>query len=374
MRNLLAQKHGPATGTAWKRRLRSVLRVERLEDRCLLSGLPFMVQNINQQNFFSGPSDMVAVGSTSFYVANDGIHGTELWKSDGTAAGTVMVKDINPGSYNSSNPTGLVNVNGTLFFSASDGTHGQELWKSDGTTAGTVMVSDINAGSGSAYPTYLTNVNGTLFFKANDGTNGPQLWKSDGTAAGTVMVKNINPGGDSRAVYLTNVNGTLYFVASDATHGKELWKSDGTTAGTAMVEDIYPGNFGSYPTSFAVSGGHLFFAADDGIHGVELWDPAILPAPGSGTLPAPQEMSTSNRVSTTGSPLSWQRQDMTPLLADQPPGSAPAQAADHRPTHILDQVFAQTVNQPAASVFELSLGRLRHPKRQEDFALGWPLG
>ncbi|NIP52547.1 MAG: hypothetical protein GWN61_15505, partial [candidate division Zixibacteria bacterium] len=54
-------------------------------------------------------------------------------------------------------PSSLINVNGTLFFAASDGIHGYELWKSDGTAAGTVMVKDINPGNQMAVlSNYLT--------------------------------------------------------------------------------------------------------------------------------------------------------------------------------------------------------------------------
>ena len=69
-----------------------------------------------------------------FFVADNGINGFELWKSDGTASGTMMVKDIYSGSdYNP--PYDLTVVGNTLFFSADDGTNGRELWKSDGTAS-----------------------------------------------------------------------------------------------------------------------------------------------------------------------------------------------------------------------------------------------
>src|ERR1700722_15551656 len=153
-----------------------------------------------------------------------------------------MVKDLNP-VHSGPPPSDLTNVNGTLYFVASDGggagRHGNELWKTDGTEAGTVMVKDILPGEGGSGPADLTNVNSTLYFTANDATNGVELWKSDGTAAGTMMVEDINRGEDgSFPSFLTNVNGTLYFAASDGTDGVQLWKSDGTANGTAMLTDL----------------------------------------------------------------------------------------------------------------------------------------
>jgi ELWxxDGT repeat protein len=231
---------------------------------------PTLLSDINPAaGASSNPKFFTQVNGLIFFQASDGTHGTELWESNGTAAGTRLVKDINPGA-SDSNPVDLTNVNGTLFFQASDGTHGAELWESNGTPAGTFLVADINPGAGGSSPSFLTNVNGTLFFQANDGSSGAELWRSNGTAAGTFMIKDIRPGTlGSYPMYLTNVNGTLFFDANDGTHGRELWRSNGSPSGTFLVQDIRPG--GSYPGFLTNVNGTLFFSANDGTHGYELW-------------------------------------------------------------------------------------------------------
>jgi ELWxxDGT repeat protein len=85
-----------------------------------------------------------------------------------------MVKAINPSS--SSNPANFAVFNSTLYFSANDGTNGTELWQSDGTASGTVLAKDINPGSASSSPQGLRASGSTLFFSADDGTHGRQLW------------------------------------------------------------------------------------------------------------------------------------------------------------------------------------------------------
>jgi len=215
------------------------------------------------------------VGSTLFLSAEDGVHGRELWKSDGTAAGTVLVKDIRP--VGASSPWPLAALGGTLLFGAEDGTHGMELWRSDGTEAGTILVKDINPGTGSSYPgtgSLMAAMGGVLYFAADDGVHGFELWKSDGTAAGTVLVKDINPTGHASPTSLIALGNTLLFAANDGVHGVELWKSDGTEVGTVLVKDINPGTDYSNPHFAGVGatgGASLLFAADDGVHGVELW-------------------------------------------------------------------------------------------------------
>jgi ELWxxDGT repeat protein len=194
-----------------------------------------------------------------------------LWKSDGTAASTVLVKDIRPGS-SYSPPRNLTAVGSTLFFTADNDVNGRELWKSDGTEAGTVLVKDIAPGFfSSSNPRNLTAVGNTLFFTADD-VNGTELWKSDGTEAGTVLVKDIAPGSNgSNPRNLTAVGNTLFFTADDDVNGEELWKSDGTAAGTILVGDIRPGSNGSNPRNLRVVGSTLFFTADNGVNGEELW-------------------------------------------------------------------------------------------------------
>ena len=113
-------------------------------------------------------TQMVELNGKVFFYLDDGVHGYRLWKSDGTDTGTTIVKDVNPFHGNIDMP--LVNANGTLFFSASvdslNSTKGWELWKSDGTESGTILVKDIDPGHSSSSPRNFVNVNGTLFFSA----------------------------------------------------------------------------------------------------------------------------------------------------------------------------------------------------------------
>jgi ELWxxDGT repeat protein len=231
----------------------------------------------------SSPSNLTAVGRTLFFVANNGTNGYELWRSDGSRAGTAQVADIDPDFDTALDIGPPTAVGSTLFFSARDSVFDQELWKSDGTKSGTVRVADIWPGQfGGSSPYQLTAVGGTLFFIANDGGStgyggGFELWKSNGTAAKTTRITNFTqrqlerPGGLFFPRLLTVVSNTLFFVADDGVNGIELWKSDGTVAGTRIIKDILPGPGGSAPEWLTAIGNQLFFLANDGTHGKQLW-------------------------------------------------------------------------------------------------------
>lgn len=222
--------------------------------------------------------ELAALGDVFFFVAEEGAYGAEVWRSDGTLAGTWLLKDVCPGSC-TAQPRSLTVSNGMLFFVADDGTHGQELWKSDGTSAGTVMVADLSPQHRNPMSN-LFDADGVLFFATDDGVHGTELWTSDGTGAGTHLVKDINPGLNGLyGRFLTGSGGRLLFAAGDGLHGLEPWISDGTEAGTVMVASIrlsgdaiapyYDPLVSGRDAAPAPQGGFLF-AADDGT-GTALW-------------------------------------------------------------------------------------------------------
>lgn len=223
--------------------------------------------------------DLVSFGDRLYFFAKTPEFGTELWVSDGTTDGTHVVKDIleDPGLL--AFPGDLIVAGDKLFFRHDDG-GGFELWVSDGSDEGTVKI-DL-APDGGSFPGQMVTSGTLLFFVADDGTHGQELWVSNGTFEGTSMVRDIHVVEDeidfsgARIKPIGSLAGEFYFWAEDQVIGQALWKSDGTYDGTVIVKDIrtdgdeYFGDEGD-GVSAATVGGKLYFAADDGIHGPEIW-------------------------------------------------------------------------------------------------------
>ncbi|HEU4418667.1 MAG TPA: ELWxxDGT repeat protein, partial [Planctomycetota bacterium] len=213
----------------------------------------------------SGPAGFHAIGDDFVYSTDDGVVGRELWRVP--AGGTpTLLADILPGP-GSSAPGYVVEYRGWHWFAAYDPVNGNELWRTDGTAAGTQLFANLTSGWPSTNPLWLTVAADRLFF-----TSGYTLWASDGTVAGTTPLRTFFqrfPFPSPPALF-AEVAGKLLFAADDASVGVELWESDGTAAGTVLLRDIHPGAASSSPDRFAVAGDRMFFRANSPL-GFELW-------------------------------------------------------------------------------------------------------
>ena len=187
---------------------------------------------------------IAVIGNQLFFNANDGIYGHTLWASDGTIAGTYMVKDLD-GSSSDSEVIGLLALDEKILFHVeSDVDSIDGVWVSDGTEDGTIqllnqttaMSSGIAGDLGSSSPVVANG----LYFFTSESSVGYELWATDGSVAGTYLVKDIYPGELSSSPRLLEARtGYILFSAeSSQAEGRELWRSDGTEEGTYLIKDI----------------------------------------------------------------------------------------------------------------------------------------
>lgn len=203
------------------------------------------------------------VEGNSIYFWKNRAFEPELWKSDGTIAGTTLVKEFFSSSLG---PGSFKKCNGTIYFRAYDPEHGYEIWRTDGTPTGTRLLKDITPGSAIIIMPAIVGATPDLFFLADDGENGMQPWRSDGTSSGTVPIGKIGTGTASASPkHITVYNNKLIFGAADGLAGHEVWTSDGTEAGTQLLSDILPGSvpFGPFYQRNGMS--DLFFTSISGL-------------------------------------------------------------------------------------------------------------
>lgn len=253
----------------------------------LNGGSPTKLTN-NNSGGFAGHAYPQAASSGLYMRVNDG-NGNEPSFFDGTGDATEIL-DIRPGFGGgmlvSTDEKNIIVLDDKLFFEAdpNDGT-GDEIWVSDGTAAGTFMLKDTNPGTDNGDPDYFAIYQGEMFFASKD-AGGYQLWKTDGTTTGTVLVSDTNPTGDGLVSDLYSDGSLLYFAATNGTDGVELWTYNGTTA--TMLKDINTSGDSS-PFNFVSFGGLVFFSADDGT-GSKLW---LTDGTSAGTVSVASQFTTS---------------------------------------------------------------------------------
>jgi ELWxxDGT repeat protein len=235
------------------------LTVEQLEGREMLSASPIAFKPDSRLY------DSNAVNGTLFFSTSGG----ELWKTNGSVTGTVLVKDLDPTGSTKEAPFGMTDFDGQLYFLFDDlSNHREALWKSDGTDAGTILLKDIgpvfdplDGGFGRVESvSEIANGNLLLFTRWQD-VDGDhwQLWKTDGTTTGTSLAKDFGP-----EVYLagfTNLNGAILFYSNPNRSPTQtlLWRTDGTGEGTFVLQQLP----GTPADGFWKVNGTLFFETDD---------------------------------------------------------------------------------------------------------------
>jgi ELWxxDGT repeat protein len=224
--------------------------------------------SLSAANPFSVPCYVTTVGNRVYFTTTTVSTGNELWVTDGTPSGTVQVADLVPGAGSSSPylaPTPLV-LNGLYYFAAAN-----NLWQTDGTSAGTVMALSYATltGDANASGSPMALLNGKLLLQvfAPSISMSPQLWVSDGTVAGSTP---LSTPAVNYYIGVTVIGSKAYFAAQDSANGSEPWVTDGTPAGTFMLKDTDPAQ-NSSPSWYTNFNGVTVFEVDGASQRYELW-------------------------------------------------------------------------------------------------------
>ena len=213
---------------------------------------------------------LLAAGEDRLWlVLDDGVSGEELWQSDGTAAGTTLVRDLTPGPRGTSFQGGLFPWRDRVLFGHLEDALGIEPWLSDGTPEGTRRLKDICQGECSSAPTSYAALDDGVVFEAWDEEHGRELWRTDGTEAGTLLVADLCPGtcnGVADDSPLVAFGDEVFFTVRSRA-SVALWGTDGTGPGTRRVKDICIGLCAESSQIFDL-GDELYLVTDSGR---EIW-------------------------------------------------------------------------------------------------------
>jgi ELWxxDGT repeat protein len=204
-------------------------------------------------------ANSVTIGGESYFFADNGVAGRELWKSDGTGAGTVLVKDLTAGA-NSTNVFGMYNLHGRCVFitQVNNGVMNRRgnvdytLWGTDGTADGTVKLAEfkgdvwLKVAQAGDRLAILHHASASFDPISTDAF----LWFTDGTANGTKLVKSfiaVSPDADGNGG--TNFQSFSFLAAGERVvfnFDQQLWGSDGTAAGTIDISSAVGGDLQTY--------------------------------------------------------------------------------------------------------------------------------
>ena len=218
-----------------------------------------------------------SAGDLFYFSAATDTAGRELWVSDGTASGTHMVLDINPGAGDSV-PYEFGSLGNLLLFTAFDPVNGRELWSTDGTADGTQFLGDLDPGANYFGPSGPVEINGVLVFTGRIGNSGYEILASDGTPGGTGLLAETVLGADSAYADVTNgvfgSDGYYYFDASGEDLIYDLWRTDGTVAGTELILESRAAATGSTLGLFVIGslGDSILVSDGNGLEAVSVGD------------------------------------------------------------------------------------------------------
>lgn len=229
-----------------------------------------LVSDLHAGSQGSNPYDFIVYKGAVYFAANDEDGFTYLYTTNGTYAGTKKIKAITPVRMDDADKD-MSRVycisNGLLFIHANDYYYGGDaLWKSDGTTAGTKLVRIVSGNSFNSSINNLTDVNGLVYFSANDGIYGNELWASNGTLVGTTIIKDLTAGSEGSDLHnFCTVNGILYFL-----NGNSLWQSNGPGSKTKAMNDEGLADVSGLH-DLAASGSRLFISGYTQAKGDEMY-------------------------------------------------------------------------------------------------------